>query len=143
MQLRKTHFVRVLDDERIDVWYVDAGLDDRRADEHLSFSLGDVLHDRGEHVFIHLPVRNGDRHIVEQLMQPFRRALYILNAVVQVIDLPAARQLPAHGLVENAVLMLKHEGLHRIAVLRRLLDGRHIAQTRQRHIERARDGRCG
>ena len=65
------------------------------------------------------------------------------DAVVEIIDLPAARQLAAHGLVENAVLMLEHEGLHWIAVLRRLLDGRHIAQTRQRHIERARDGRCG
>ncbi len=65
------------------------------------------------------------------------------HAVVEIIDLSSTGKLPAHGLVENAVLMLKHEGLHRIAVLRRLLDGRHIAQTRQRHIERARDGRCG
>ena len=40
-----------------------------------------------------------------------------LDPVVQVIDLPAARKLAPHGLVQNAVLMLKDEGLHGIAAV--------------------------
>ena len=88
-------------------------------------------------------MRNGDLGLRDALFDLRGALVDGFDAVVEIIDLPAARQLAAHGLVENAVLMLKHERLHGIAVLRRLFDGGHVAKTRQGHVERARDGRCG
>ena len=139
----KTHFVGVLYYERIDVWYVDAGFDDRRADEHLRFALGDVLHDRGEHFFVHLSVRNADGDLViEHLADLYRGALDAVDAVVQVIHLAAALDLAAYRVADNAPVVLHDKGLHRESVLRRLVDRGHVAYARKRHIQRARNGRC-
>ena len=61
---------------------------------------------------------------------------------MQVVHLPAALQLAAHGVAQHIPVVLHDEGLHGDAVLRRLFDGGHVADTGQGHIQRARDG-CG
>ena len=142
VQLRKTQPVRVLDDERVDVRDIDARLDDRRADQYLHVAVCHRLHHVAELFFVHLPVRHGDLGLRNAVLEPCGALVDRLHAVVQVIHLPAARKLPPDSLVQYALLMLEHERLHRITVLRRLFDGRHVAQTRQRHVERARDRRC-
>ena len=65
------------------------------------------------------------------------------HAVMQVVHLPAARQLTPNGVEQHTVVLLEHEGLHRMAVERRFLDRGHIPDAGQRHVERARDGGCG
>ena len=143
MQLGKTHFVRVLDDEGVDVWDIYARFDDRRAHEHLRFALGHVLHDGGEHILIHLPVRDADGYLViEHLADLYRGALDGVDAVVQIINLPAALYLAAYRVAEYAPVVLHDEGLHRQAILRRLVDRRHVAYAGKRHVERSRYGRC-
>ncbi len=59
-----------------------------------------------------------------------------IHTVVQVVHLPAAGQLPPDGVGDDAPVVLQHIGLHRLAVLRRLLDRGHIADARQRHVQR-------
>ena len=85
------------------------------------------------------------RHIHDRAVEHFRDAqggaLDVFNAVVQVKHLPAALQLAAHGVTQHVPVVLHNEGLHRDAVLRRLLDGRHVADAGQCHVQRARDGR--
>ena len=63
-----------------------------------------------------------------------------LDAVVQVVDLAAAAQLSADGVVQNPIVVLHDKGLDRIAVVGRLLDGGHIADAGQGHVERPRYG---
>ena len=46
MQLGKTHAVGVFDDEGVHIWNVDAGLNDRRADQDLRLARDHALHDR-------------------------------------------------------------------------------------------------
>ena len=143
VQLGKTHFVRVLDDEGVDVRDINAGFDDRRAHEHLNFTLCYVLHDGGEHILVHLPVRYADRDLViEQLAYFYRGALDIFDAVVQVIHLSAALYLAADSVADNSPVVLHDEGLHGQAVLRRLVYRRHVADAGKRHVERARYRRC-
>ena len=143
VELGKAHFVRVLDYQRIDVGDVDACLDYRRAHKHLYAALGDVLHDGGELILIHPAVGHTHRNlVVEKLAQPYRGALNIVDAVVQVIHLPAALYLAPYRVGDDAPVVLHDEGLHGEPILRRLVDGRHIADARQRHIQRARYRRC-
>ena len=86
---------------------------------------------------------HGHRHlVVEQLFDLRRRALDALDAVVEVVDLPAAQDLAADGVRDDAPVVLHDVGLDGLAVLRRLLDGGHVAQAGEGHVERARD-RCG
>ena len=46
VQLGKAHTVSILDDERVHVRDVNAGLDDRRADQNLRLTRDHALHDR-------------------------------------------------------------------------------------------------
>ena len=141
MQLGKSHAVGVLDDEGVDVRHVDAGLDDGRADEDLRLACDHALHDRRELLLVHLAVRHVYDRAVEHLRDAQGGALDVFNAVVQVKDLPAALQLAAHGVAQHVPVVLHDEGLHGDAVLRRLLDGGHVADAGQGHIQCARDGR--
>ena len=143
MQLGEAEAVGVLDDEGVDIRNVDARLDDRRADEHLNFSVRELLHHGRQALFVHLAVRDADGDVVaEELFECRGAAVDGLDAVVHVVDLPAARELAPDGVGDDAPVMLEHICLHRLAVNRRDLDGRHVADARKRHVERSGDGRC-
>ena len=143
VQLRQTQPVGILNDEGVDVRNVEAGLDDGRADQHLNLAVGHALHDVAERFLAHFSVRNADLTGVTQQRLDARGAFVDgLDAVVKVVDLPAAFQLAPDGVEQKLLAVLEHERLDGVAVLRRLLDGGHIAKPRQRHVERARDRRC-
>ena len=141
MQLGKTHAVGVFDDEGVHIRNVNAGLDDRRADQDLRLARDHTLHDRRELLLVHLAMRHIHDRAVEHLRDAQGGALDVFNAVVQVVHLPAALQFAAHGVAQHIPVVLHDEGLHRDAVLRRLLDRRHIADAGQCHVQRARNGR--
>ena len=141
MQLCKAKVIRVLDYQGVDVRDVYAGFNDSRADEHLYLPVCDIFHHVCEHVFIHLPVRHADGHILQQVGYFPRRALDVVYAVMQVVHLPAALKLAAYRVGDDAPVVLHHEGLHRQSVLRRLLKRGHIADAGHGHVQRARDRR--
>ena len=144
MQLRQTQPVGILNDEGVDVRNVEAGLDDGRADQHLNLAVGHALHDVAERLLTHFSVRNADFTGVTQQRLDARGAFVDgLHAVVQIEHLTAALQLPPDGVEQKRLVVLQHKGLDGVAVLRRLLNGGHVAQAGERHVERARDGRCG
>ena len=100
VQLSEAEAVGVLDDEGVDIRNVDARLDDRRADEHLNFSVRELLHHGRQALFVHLAVRDADGDIVaEELFELGGAAVDGLDAVVHVVDLPAARELARGGQV--------------------------------------------
>ena len=135
--------VGVLHNQRVHVRHVYAGFDYRGADEHLHPPLGHVLHDAAELLLVHFPVRHGDGRAVEQLGDLQRRALYVVHSVVQVIHLPAAVELLAHSVLQNAPVVLHYYGLHGHPVLRRLLYSGHVPYAGEGHVQRPRYGRGG
>ncbi len=65
----------------------------------------------------HLTVSDADGDILPQhLPDAPGGGFNIFHPVVQVIYLPAPVQLPAHGIAQDAPIMLQHIGLHRLAV---------------------------
>ena len=66
-----------------------------------------------------------------------------LHAVVQVIHLSAALHLTPHGVGQDRLGIFQHEGLHRIAVVRRFFYGGHVPQAGERHVQRPGNGRGG
>ena len=76
----------------------------------------------------------------------FQRACALVNGfytVMQVVNLAAALHFSADGIVDNGIGMLHHEGLHGITVGRGLLQGGHIPDAGQGHIQRSGDRGCG
>src|SRR5699024_7152722 len=93
VQLGKAQIVRVLDDERIRVRNIDAGLDDGRADQNIDFAVRHRVHDRGDLLLRHFAVYDADARVRQALLQLAGAPLDGFHAVVQVVHLPAAGQL--------------------------------------------------
>ena len=142
VQLRQTHIVCVLDNERVRVRDINAGLDNGGTDQNVDLAVCHLVHNLCDLFLTHFAVNDADSRIRKPLLPHARTSLDGLHAVVQVVYLSTTSQLTPDGIEQHAVVLLKHERLHRMAVLRRLLDGGHIADTGQRHVERARDRRC-
>ena len=142
MQLGKAQLVGILDDQGVDIGNINTRLNDGGADQNLDFPVCHALHDVGKLLLIHFAVGSGYFHIAQPVFQPGGGLLDALRAVVQVVDLPAPVQLPADGVIQQPVIVLQHEGLHRVAVTGRLFDGGHVPQTGERHVQRSGDGRC-
>ena len=84
---------------------------------------------------------NADACAGHHLADPGGTFLNGVHAVVQIVHLPAAGQLLADGLGDNALVIFQHVGLDGLALKGRLLDGAHIPDAGQRHIQRAGNGR--
>ena len=84
---------------------------------------------------------NADTRPGHELAHPRGAFLDVVHAVVQVVYLPAAGQLLADGLGHDALVVLEHISFNRLALKRRLLNCAHIADARQRHVQRAGDRR--
>ena len=139
VQLREPEAVGPLDDEGVGVGDVEAGLDDRRAHEDVEPLLPEVEDDLLEAVLAHLPVGHGDAGLGHELADAGRGLLDRRHLVVDEEDLPLAQQLAPDGRGERLLVVGADVGEHRVALLGRGLQRRHLADAGHRHLERARD----
>ena len=140
VELGQAHFVRVLDDEGVDVGDVDARLNDGGADQDLQLPVHHPLHHVRQLLLAHFAVGDADLGLRKGFFDPGGALGDGFDPVVQVVDLSAALQLPAHGVDEHRLGVFQHKGLHRVAVVGWFLDGGHIPQARQGHVQRPGDG---
>ena len=143
MQLRQAHAIRILYYQGVDIRNVNARLDYRGANQYIYLALEQLAPDLAQFILAHLAVGYADYGIGQHIFYFCSRVLYALNAVMQIIHLPAAPKLRVHRLREHFGIVLDNIGLHRRAVVRRLLENRHIAYAGERHVERPRYGRRG
>ena len=73
VELRETELTRAVDDDRVHVRDVEAGLDDRRADEHIVLGVGELDHDPLEPALVHLTVRDDEARVRHERQQVQRR----------------------------------------------------------------------
>ncbi len=64
-----------------------------------------------------------------------------VHAIVDEIDLPLARQLLFDGGLDQIGIEVRDYRIDRQTIFRRRLNHRHVAQAKQRHVQRARDRR--
>ena len=141
VELREAQALRVLDDERVGVRVVDAGLDDGGRDEHVVLVGGERLHDRFELALRHLAVRYADPRLGGGGGDAANGIVDGLDPVADVVDLTAAIELATDRAGDDVLVPLAHVHLHREAVGRRRVDDAHVAHARQRHLQGARNRR--
>ena len=141
VQLAETHAVGPVDDERVDGRHVDAGLDDRRAHQHVVVALPEVEHHALEQTFVHLPVGDGDAGLGHQVLDTAGDDVDVLHAVVHEEHLSLAQQLATDRLGDGALVELADIGQDRLALGRRRVEQRQVADAGEAHLERSRD-RC-
>ena len=132
--------VGVAHDEGIGPGHVQAGFDDGGAQQHVVLALVEVQHHVLQGVLPHLTVAHGDAGLGHQFFQPGEHHLDGLHPVVQHVHLAAPGQLPQDGVPHQAVGILHHVGLHRVALLRRGAQKAHVPDAHHGHVQGAGDG---
>ena len=143
IELREPKAVGIVDDDRIRIGDIDAILDDARRKQDVIMSLVKVHHDLLQNILAHLSVRGGNTCLRYNLQQVLAHPVDALHAVIDKVDLPAARQLTLDCAAHHGIAALHHVGLHREALGGRRLDDTHITRPRERHVQRARNRRRG
>ena len=143
VKLRQAHPVGVLDNERVAVAHINAGLDQGGTDKDVDLIVQQLLPHRGDLLFGHLAVGDADARAGDKPADPGGTFLNVIDPVVQVVDLPAAGQLLADGLGNDALIIFQHIGLDGLALKGRLLDRAHVPYAGQCHVQRAGDRRGG
>ncbi len=142
MQLRQSHVIGILNNQRVDVGNVNASLNDGGAHQNINFAVAHARHDLGKLTLAHFAVCHSNLGIRQLPLQIQCNALDIFHTIVQIIALSAAIHLPPQRVYHHAVIVFHHIGLYRMTVVRRLFQYRHIANTGQRHIQGARNWCC-
>ncbi|MNX98757.1 hypothetical protein D3C86_1311770 [compost metagenome] len=143
VQLGQAELVGAVDQDGVGGRHVDAGFDNRRAEQDVVTPRHEVAHHALQLALVHLAMGHGDTRLGHQFHQPGALVLDGLDLVMKEVDLPAALQLAQDGLADHAVFLASHEGLDCQPLLRRRGDDREVAQALQRHAQRARDGGSG
>ena len=141
MELTEPQPIRPVNDQCIDGRHVNTRFDDCGADEHVVVALPEVVDDLLEEALVHLPM--GDRYarVGYQVMDLFGLPIDVSHAVVHIEDLALTQEFAAYGLGHGAVVVLSHVGEDGLAVGRRGVQQGEVTDARQRHLQRARDGR--
>ncbi len=133
VQLRETELVGAMNQDRVRGRHVDAGFDDRRAEQHVRALRDEIAHHAFEFALVHLPVRDRDSRFGYERFEHRATVFDRLDLVVQEVHLAAAFEFAQHCFADHAVFLATHEGLDREALLRRGRDYREIAQAFERH----------
>ena len=116
MKLGEPHAVGVFDDQGVRARQVDAGFDDRGANENVDLAADQHLPDILQLLALHLAVGIGDLGFGEFLHQPPCHEVDVFHAVVKIQHLAASDQLAADGIRDHNVVMLQNIGLHGAAI---------------------------
>ena len=96
---------------------------------------------RSSVVFAHLSVADDNARFGHETLDQVADREDRFDAVVDEVDLAAARQLVADRPPDHLLIELDDVGLNRQAILRRRLDDRHVADADERHVQRPRNRR--
>ena len=129
VELGESEGVGAVDDKGVDVWDVEAGLDDGGAYEDVHVAGGEVDHRLLEAVLAHLAVSDADFGLGDELTDVSGDVVDVVDAVVEEVDLPAPVDLAADGLADKLVAELGDVGLDGQALFGRGLDGAHVADA--------------
>ena len=135
VQLRQPHFVRVMDNDRIDISYIEARFYDSRRDQNVNGSVDEIHHDLFQFIFIHLPVRKGYLRLRNKVHDAARHIRDVLHPVVHIVHLTTPGQFPADRLPHQFLVKFHDVSLDRNTLLRRFLQDRHVPYADQAHMK--------
>ena len=142
MQLGQAEPVGIFNNQGIGVWNVQAGFNDGGAYQNLDFALGHGLHDLAQSFLAHLTVSYSHPQAGDPTLEGTGAFVNGFRPIVQIVNLAAPFHLPADGVIQHSGIVLHHKGLHRIPVGRGLLNGGHIPDAGQRHVQCPGNGGC-
>ena len=142
VQLGKPELVGAMHDHRIGVRDVNAGFDNRRAQQDVIAVRNEVTHDFFKFAFMHLAVSDADTRFRQEVFQHDAPVFDRFDFVVQKVNLTATLEFAHTGFPDDGVVFGTHESFNCQPFLRGGRNDRKAAQAIQRHAERSRDRGC-
>src|SRR5580658_1000381 len=130
-----------IDDDGVGEGNVEAVFNDGGGDKHVKLMAHEGEHDFLKLVLAHLAVSGGDARAGDELLDARSDFVDGFDAIVDEEDLTAALQFNFNGGADDFFVVFGDDGLNGHAVFGRSFDDAHVAQTDERHVERARNGR--
>ena len=143
MQLGKTKPVCIFNNEGVGIGDIQSGFNDGGANQYLDGAVVHSLHHIAQGLLAHLTVGNTHADAGNPAFDSRGTLVNGFGAVVQIVDLTAPLHFPADGIINDRIVVLHDEGLHRIPVRGRLFDGGHIPDAGKGHIQRSGYGGSG
>ncbi len=143
VELGQAKMVRPVDDHGVGVGDVQAVFDDGGADQHIHLAVGKAHHHLFQPPLGHLAVGHIHPHIGEQPLQPGGDGLDAPHPVVDKKGLAAPLQLPLDGLAHHHLVIFREDRVDGQPLPRRGVDGTHVADAGQAHVQGAGDGGGG
>ena len=122
IKLRESEVMGLVDDDRIDVGDIDAGLDDGGADQDVELVFDEREHDAFELVLVHLSVADSESCLRHQTLQVLQDVVDALHAVVDEVDLTTATELSQDRLSDEPITCRCDERANRRAISWRRVD---------------------
>ena len=141
IELGQAHSVGVANDNGIDVGNIHTGLDNGGRDQDIDLAADKIIHEIFQLGFGHAAMAEFDPGFRNQLTQPVGDQVYIVDPVMDVIDLSSAGQLPYNGFPDHFLIIFHDIGLDGDTALRRFLQQAHIPDPDQAHMEGPGNGR--
>ncbi len=143
MQLGQSEPVRAMHDDGVRGRHVNAGFNDRRAQQYVEALRNEVAHHFFQITLVHLAVRNRNACLWQQCFEHRLAVFDGFDFVMQKIHLTAALQFAQAGFANHRFAFAAYKGLDCEPLLRCCGNHGKVAQTFQCHAERARNRRCG
>src|SRR5208283_975470 len=134
--------VGAIDDDGVAQWNIETVLDDSGRNQDVGLMPHEGEHNTLQFALRHLTVAHQDARLRSHLADLVRDLIDALYPVMHEVDLPAALQFFIECRAQQFFIPGRNHGLDRHAIFGRSLDDAHVAQTQQRHVQGARDGRC-
>src|SRR6185437_10403440 len=143
IQLCQSEHVGAIHEHRVRIRNVETRLHDHCRDEHVDLALYKTAHHFFQLALAHLAVANGNTCARHQPANVLRDCVDGLDAIVHEENLSAAVQLARDSFLYQRFVPRLYVGENRRPVTWRSLHQRHVTQSRQRLVQRARNRRSG
>lgn len=141
VELRQAEHVGAVDDDRVDRWQIEPGLDDVGRQQHVVTALIEGANGAFEFTRRHAAVGGDDFDLGHQLGEDLRDVVQELNPRRDIEGLAAAIALAQDRLADNDGIEVGDERTDGQAIDRRGRDQAHLAHAGERQLQRPRD-RC-
>ena len=141
IKLCQPKMVGPVDKDRVGVGNVQPVFDDRGGDQHIDFSFGKPYHHLLHLPLGHLPMSNRHHRLWHQMADPVGQDVNVAHPVVDHKNLPPAVQLTLDRLFDQDLVVFRQHRMDRLAFLGRRVDGAHVPDPAETHVQCARDRR--
>ena len=129
-----------MDDHGVGIGNIQSCLNDGSGDQHVDLTVDEAVHDLFKLMFMHLAMGKCHVCLRYQLCHAVGDLIYIVDPVIDVIDLTAPGNFPADRLTYHLLIIFHDIGLNRGSVHGSLFQNAHVTDPYKTHVKSSWNG---